>query len=484
MPDRRSALEPTPEEMREMTRLATDRIVAHIESLPSLPSLETAGGRELAASLVEDAPEFGTSPRELLELIFERVTPTSFTNPGPGFMAYIPGGGLFESALADFIAGGINRYVTVWAAAPGLVQLEVNVINWFCRMLGYAECAGGFLSSGGSLANFSAIFTARRERLSEDFLDGTIYVSNQIHHSVRRAATLAGFPTSAVRDVAVDEDRRIKVRDLEELISADRTRGRKPFLVVGSVGTTNTGAVDDLEALADIAERERLWLHLDAAYGGFFALTERGRRSMAGIERADSITLDPHKGLFLPYGTGCLLVRDVATLRRAHTVQADYMPPMQDSDELVDFCEISPELSRDYRGLRIWLPLKIHGLESFRKALDEKLDLTQWAYGELQTIEGIEIVAAPQLSVVAFRLAPSNLEEEDLDRLNRELIRRINDRKRVFLTGTLLDGRFVIRICVLSFRTHRDRMEMCLDDIRNSVSELLAENKLPSRSIG
>ncbi len=484
MSERWSALEPTPEEMREMTRLATDRIVAHIESLPSLPSLETAGGRELAASLVEDAPEFGTSPRELLKLIFERVAPTSFTNPGPGFMAYIPGGGLFESALADFIAGGINRYVTVWAAAPGLVQLEVNVINWFCRMLDYPECAGGFLSSGGSLANFSAIFTARRERLSEDFLDGTIYVSSQIHHSVRRAATLAGFPTSAVRDVAVDRDRRIKVRDLEEMISADRARGRKPFLVVGSVGTTNTGAVDDLEALADIAERQRLWLHLDAAYGGFFALTERGRRSMAGIERADSITLDPHKGLFLPYGTGCLLVRDVSTLRRAHTVQADYMPPMQDSDELVDFCEISPELSRDYRGLRVWLPLKIHGLESFRKALDEKLDLTLWAHGELQTIEGIEIVAAPQLSVVAFRLAPSDLEEEDLDRLNRELIRRINDRKRVFLTETLLDGRFVIRICVLNFRTHRDRMEMCLDDIRACVSELLGEEKFLSRSNG
>ncbi len=480
MSGRLSALEPTPAEMREMTRLATDRIVAHIESLPSLPSLDIAGGRELAAALAEEPPEMGTSPEELLELIFERATPTSFTNPGPGFMAYIPGGGLFESALADFIAGGINRYVTVWTAAPGLVQLEVNVIKWFCRMLGYSDRAGGFLSSGGSLANFSAVFTARRERLPEDFLDGTIYVSDQVHHSVMRAATLAGFPVSAVRLVAADKERRIQTRKLEELIAADRANGRKPFLIVGSVGTTNTGAVDDLQALADVATRERLWLHLDAAYGGFFALTERGRNRMMGIERADSITLDPHKGLFLPYGTGCLLVRDAATLKRAHTVQADYMPPMQDSQELVDFCEISPELSRDYRGLRVWLPIKIHGLEAFRNALDEKLDLTEWAHQELRAIEGIEIAAAPQLSVVAFRLVLPEASDHEINQLNRELIERINARKRVFLTETMLDGRFVIRICVLNFRTHRDRMEMCLDDIRASVAEILAASGHPS----
>ncbi|MCH7664648.1 MAG: decarboxylase [Acidobacteria bacterium] len=477
MSNRLSALEPTGDEMRELTRLATDRIVEHIESLPRQPSLDIAGGRELAASLAEGPPEVGTSAEELLELIFERATPTSFTNPGPGFMAYIPGGGLFESALADFIAGAINRYVTVWTAAPGLVQLEVNVIRWFCRMIGYSDRAGGFLSSGGSLANFSAIFTARRERLPENFLDGTIYVSNQVHHSVGRAATLAGFPESALRTVAVDSERRIDLQNLKELIGADRTCGRKPFLVVGSVGTTNTGAIDDLEGLAEVASSERLWLHLDAAYGGFFALTERGRKRMAGIELADSITLDPHKGLFLPYGTGCLLVKDVGTLQRAHTVEADYMPPMQDSEELVDFCEISPELSRDYRGLRVWLPIKIHGLEAFRSALDEKLDLTQEAHRELQAIAGIEIVAAPQLSVVAFRLAPPGVAEQDLNQLNRDLLERINAKKRVFLTETVLDGRFVIRICVLNFRTHRDRIEMCLDDIRASVREVLASDR-------
>ena len=481
MSERQYALEPSPAAMRELTRLTTERIVEHIASLPEQPSLSLDGARELAASLVEDPPAKGTAPEELLELIFERATPTSFTNPGPGFMAYIPGGGLFEAALADFIAGAINRYITVWTAAPGLVQLEVNVIRWFCRMFGYPGGAGGFLASGGSLANFSAIFTARRDRLPENFLDGSIYVSSQVHHCVGKAAALAGFPPSALRTVAVDDDRRIDIESLERAIASDRALGRKPFLLVGSVGTTNTGAIDDLEALADIAARERLWLHLDAAYGGFFALTERGRKRMVGIERADSIALDPHKGLFLPYGTGCLLVKDAGTLKRAHTVRADYMPPMQGSEDLVDFCEISPELSRDFRGLRVWLPLKMYGLDAFRDALDEKLDLTEWIEARLRELPGIQVLGSPQLSVVAFRLAPKGVAEGRLNDLNRNFLGRINAKKRVFLTETHLDGRFVIRICILNFRTHRDRVEMCLKDIRASASEAL--EAMPSEAI-
>ncbi len=487
MPDNMRALEPSPETMREMARLAAERVVEHIRSLPEQPSLDIDGAHTLARSAVEDPPESGAAFEDLLDLVFDRLTPTSFTNPGPGFMAYIPGGGLYESAIADFIANGINRYVTVWTAAPGLVQLEVNVVRWFCRMVGYPAAASGFLSSGGSLSNFSALFTARRERLPENFLNGAIYASDQVHHSVTRAAALAGFPESAVRTVPVDGRFRIRIDKLERRIRDDRQAGSEPFLLVGSAGTTNTGAIDDLDALADVAQRENLWLHLDGAYGGFFALTERGRERMSGIERADSITLDPHKGLFLPYGTGCLLVRDGTALKRAHTVRADYMPPMQNSDELVDFCEISPELSRDFRGLRVWLPIKIHGLAAFRRLLDEKLDLAEWAHERLREIPGIEIVAAPQLSLVAFRLAPAGFGLEEANRINRDLLARINGRKRVFLTETVLDGRFVLRICVLNFRTHLDRMEMCLEDIRVSAAEAVdaggpKEHELESRS--
>jgi aromatic-L-amino-acid decarboxylase len=200
-------------------------------------------------------------------------------------------------------------------------------------------------------------------------------------------------------------------------------------------------------------------------------LTEQGRALMTGIERADSVTLDPHKGLFLPYGTGSLLMRDGGALKRAHGVNAHYLPATDDDPDLMDFSQMSPELSRGFRGLRVWLPLKMHGIEPFRRNLDEKLALTRWATEELRKIDDVEIVAEPQLSIVAFRLVRPGLDEEALNQLNRALLQRINAKKRVYLSGTLLGDRFVMRICVLSFRTHLDRMQMAIEDIREVVDE-------------
>ena len=464
-------LELSTETMRQLVDEAMARIVEHIATLPEQPVSYREGGKEIARAHVEDLPQEGAPFSELLELIFDRLLTKTYNTASPGYLAYIPGGGLFHAAVADLIADSINRYVGVWVASPGLVQLEANVVRWFCQMVGYPDKSQGILTTGGSLANFTAIVTARRERLPDDFLKGTLYCSDQVHHSVTKAALMAGFPADNIRPVPSDERQRLSVDRLRDQVVADHRSGLEPCLIVASAGTVNTGAVDDLEALADLAEEQGIWLHIDGAYGGFFALTERGRKCFKGLDRTDSITLDPHKGLFLPYGTGCLLVRDGAALRRAHHVVADYMPQLQDEPDLVDFSEISPELSRDFRGLRIWLPLKMHGVEVFRQALDEKLDLAEWARQELETIDGIEIVAEPQLSILAFRLVRPDLDLDELNRLNQDLRDRINAKQHVFLTPTTLDGRYVIRICVLSFRTHLDRMQQCLEDIRLSVDE-------------
>ena len=470
-------LELSTEAMLQLVDEAMARIVGHIQSLPEQPMSYTEGGAELARAHVEDLPEHGAPYRELLHLIFDKLVTKSYNCASPGYLAYIPGGGLFHSAVADLISNSINRYIGVWIASPGLIQLEINVARWFCQMVGFPEESQGLLTSGGSLANFTALVTARRERLGDDFLKGTLYCSDQVHHSMTKAAMLAGFPADNIRMVASDEHQRLLLEDLREKVDADHRAGFEPFLVVGSVGTVNTGAVDDISALADFAEERELWFHVDGAYGGFFILTQRGQARLRGLDRADSITLDPHKGLFLPYGTGCLLVRDGAALKRAHHVVADYMPPMQDEPDLVDFSEISPELSRDFRGLRVWLPIKLHGVGVFRDALDEKLDLARWACQELQKLDDIEIISEPQLSIVTFRLRPEGLDEIDLTELNKRLRDRINARQRVFLTPTTLDGRYVIRICVLNFRTHMDRMEMCLEDIRQSVAEILGRHR-------
>lgn len=473
---KRYALELSPDMMRSMVADALERAIAHIESLPQQDAAVVTGGAELAARLAEPMPEDGTPFGELLDLFFDVATPTSFNTASPGYLGYVPGGGLFHAAVADFLADAVNRYVGVWLAAPGWVQIEANVIRWLCNTVGYGPASGGVLTSGGSLANLMALITARRERLPENFLDGTLYTSDQTHHSVQKAAVLAGFPAANIRAVPSDPRYCIDVEATALLIAEDRELGRRPFCIVGNAGTTNTGAVDDLDGLADLAEREDMWLHCDAAYGGFFALTDRGREVLRGLERVDSMSLDPHKGLFLPYGTGGLLVRDAQTLRRAHSQYADYMPPMQDEVDLVDFCQISPELSRDFRGLRVWLPFKMHGAGAFRDALNEKLDLTIWATNRLREMDDIEILAEPQLSIVAFRLVPPGADAAELNRINREFLERINARKRVYLTGTMLRDVFALRICVLSFRTHRDRMELCIEDIAASAKTLIGHS--------
>jgi aromatic-L-amino-acid decarboxylase len=458
----------------DLSNLVSDAmryIGPYLDGLAAAPSALIDGSESLARSLREALPEMGLERDAVLRLLFERVIPTSFNTAGPGYLAYIPGGGLPESAVADLIADATNRYVGVFAAAPGVAQIEANVVSWFCRMIGYPEGARGILTSGGSMAGFSAIFTARRERLGDDFLGGTLYVSDQTHHSIIRAAILAGFPAASVCCIETDDSFRIRLDRLEEAIARDRASGATPFLLVGNAGTTNTGAVDDLEALADLAARERLWFHVDGAYGGFFALTGEGRRTLRGIERSDSVVLGPHKGLFLPYGTGSLLVRDGETLARAHAVEAEYLPAVSDED-MPDFSRISPELSRDWRGLRVWLPIRLHGIAPFRTNLEEKLHLAKWAADQISSIPGVEMIAKPQLSLIAFRLTKPGLATAETNDLNRRFLEAINQRRRVYLSGTMVRDMFVLRICILSFRTHLERMEMGIEDIRASAAEL------------
>lgn len=469
-------LELSADDMRALVGAALDRIVSHIESLPRQPASDTTGGDEVARSIAwEPLPEEGAAVSGLLDLLFDRAVPPTFNTASPGYLAYIPGGGLFHAAVADLIAESVNSYTSVYAAAPALAQIEANVIHWFCRIAGYPPEARGTLTSGGSLANLIGLITARRERLPENFLSGVIYTSDQAHYSVAKGAILAGFPEANVRSVATDDQFRLLPEALEARIEEDRRQGLTPFLITASAGTTNTGAVDPLPEIADLAARHNLWLHVDAAYGGFFLLTDEGRRALRGIERADPIVLDPHKGLFLPYGTGAVLVRDGEALRRSHELTADYMPHMQADPERMDFSMYSPELSRPFRGLRIWLPFKMHGVGVFRDQLEEKLALARMAADRLRGMEGIEMLAEPQLSLLAFRLAPAGVPEERLDELNHRFLERINVRQRVYLTPTRLRGRFALRICVLSFRTHRDRMEAALEDIEAARAEVLGD---------
>jgi len=463
----RYPLEPEPEALRALTDEVARFVVEHVASLTDQPASDLEGVDSVRAGLVGPVSEMGSPLSVLLDELRPAIA-KSFNTAGPGYLAFIPGGGVYAAALGDFIACAVNRYVGVRQAAPALVQIEETALRWLADLMGYPEAARGILTSGGSLSNLSAIVRARVARLPEgDLQRGILYVSAETHRCVAKAARLAGFPVRNVRVVDVDARFRMRPDALETEIRADHARGLHPFLVVPSVGTTNTGAIDPLPEILDVARRHGLWTHADAAYGGFFRLAEGGEALMPRLPECDSITLDPHKGLFLPYGTGCLLVRDGKALLRAHADHADYLQDVVGEEP--GFNDLSPELSRDFRGLRLWLPIRLHGLRPFRDALTEKLALTRRAFEELRTDGRFEILDEPQLSILAFRLKGDG---EATDARNAELLRRVNARGRVFLSSTRMAGRYVLRICVLSFRTHEDRLRDAIAALREEATAL------------
>ena len=459
-------LDPAPEDMRAMGESVLDYLIGFIQGLGDAPADATEGAVELAHELRATAPEQGGDFDELLAEARAAIART-FEYSGPGYLAYIPGGGLYTAALGEFIAHGVNRYVGLWQPSPAVVQIEENVTRWLCDLFEYPATAQGLLLSGGSMANLSAMVTARHAKLGEDFLDGTYYVSEQAHASVPKAATIAGFSKRNVRLVPTDDELRMDPDALSRMIAEDRAAGMRPFFVAPSAGTTNTGAIDPLDEIAGIAAAEDLWMHVDGAYGGFFQLTDRGRAWFHGIERSDSVTLDPHKGLFLPYGTGGLVVRDGEAMRDAHYEGAAYLQDLPPTGELPNYSEHSAELSREWRGLRVWMPLKLHGVAAFREALDEKLDLAGYLADAFRDDQRIELCWEPQLTVIPFRLAGAD------DETQKAFLARINASKRVFLSSTMIHGRYVLRACIVSHRTHKDRIDECIEIVGRAAAELL-----------
>ncbi len=458
-----------------MAREVAERVIAHMASLPQQSASGDVRAEALCREMREAVPDRGMPLEPLLDDLFERWVPPSFTAPGPGYLAFIPGGGLFPAALADFIADGVNRFTGVWQAAPALVQLEANALDWLRDWMQFPVSTRGLFTTGGSMANFNAILCARERHLGQEIRRGVMYASSQTHHSVLKSAKLAGIFPDRVRAIDVDADFRVRMDALESAVRNDRRDGLTPFLVVSNAGTTNTGAIDPLNAIADFCRDEQLWHHVDGAYGAFFHAVPELRPLLAGLPRADSLTLDPHKGLFLPYGTGALLVRDGEALRAAHAVphEAGYLPAMPDP-EFYDPSSHGPDLSRGFPGLRVWLCMKLFGQYKLRAAIAEKRALAVDAAERIGAIPGVRMVAPPQLSLFAFHLSwpGSSLDAENT--ATRELLDRVTARGRVMLTGCPLDdGRFLGRVCVLSFRTRQDRIDACVEDVAAEAAALL-----------
>jgi len=464
MPNTERPLEPAAEEMRALTQSVLDFLVDSIIGLDESPASLNTPSAELLAELAAPPPETPGDFDALLDLT-RRAAEQSYQTAGPSYLAYIPGGGIYTSALATFLAAGMNRYTGKASTAPALVALEESVLRWMCDLYGMPTGSQGLLTTGGSISNLIGLVAARTRHAEGRTDRATIYVGEHAHGSIAKAARTAGLAREHVRSVRSTPELRMDVDHLRELIEADRRAGLVPICVCAAAGTTNTGTVDALGEIADVAAEAGVWYHIDGAYGGFFQLTERGRARLAGIERADSIALDPHKSLFLPFGTGAVVVREADALRHAFAAPADYMQDLGDDSTLPDFDSLTPELTRDFRGLRLWLPLHLHGVDAFRAQLDEKLDLARLVYETLAADARLEVPLVPDLTVVVFRLKGAD------DAAQLRFLERINATQRVLLSSTRLDGEVYLRVAVLSARTHEDRIREVLEIIDRAAGE-------------
>jgi len=406
----------------------------------------------------------------LLDLYRTEVASNGIQAASAGHLGYIPGGGLYLSALADYLADVTNEYAGVHFASPGAVAIENEVLNWLKKVFGFPESAIGNLASGGSIANLTAL-TAARDRhqvKNEKITQSVIYLSAQVHHCIQKALRIIGLEDVIIREVPLDEEFRLQTAAVSEQVAKDREAGLNPFMVIASAGTTDTGVVDPLKSLGELCQKEKLWYHIDAAYGGFFILLDRIKALFEGIELADSLVVDPHKGLFLPYGVGAVLVKDKAAVMHSQHYRANYMQDIDSDENPVNPADVSPELSKHFRGLRVWLPLQIHGIAAFKACLEEKILLTHY-FRERLVAMGFAVGPEPDLSVSYFWYPVKNGDPNEFNRKLMELLLADGD---VFLSSTLIDDRFVIRIAILAFRTKLDTVNRALKMIERGLENL------------
>ncbi len=451
----------------------------YLERLPSMPIGKHATAAEVRAAVTRPIPDEPLALEELMASLravaFEHATYTGH----PGFMAYISGAGTVPGAAADLLAAALNQNVGGWRLSPGATEIELSLGRWFASRLGLPSTAGGYVTSGGAMAAFVALKVARDARAGWAIRDLgtragpplTIYASSQVHDVNTRAADMLGLGREAVRLVPCDDQLRMNVDALRSLVTRDIKHGFKPIAVIATAGTVATGAIDPIGPIADLCVEHGLWLHVDGAYGGVAALTEELHPLFAGIERADSVALDPHKWLYTPHSGGVIVMRDMRWLSNAFAIDPSYV---HDDKELtgrgIDFYALGPQFSRGFHALKIWVSLLAHGWSAYSRRIAHDVALARYLYDRAGAHAELEAMGpAPSLSIACFRYVPAALRgqataEPYLNALNERLMTELQLGGRVFPSNAVIDGRFVLRACIVNFRTESADIDSLIDE--------------------
>ena len=468
-------LDPTPDEIGDWGNSVIQLMAEYLGGLRDHKVYRHISSRDIRDSLDPALPTKGIDFDALLKVFRENIIPFSRQNAHPRMFGYVQSPGTPLAAFADLLASTLNANLTVWRSAPAPVELERLTIDWIRQILGFNAEAGGLFVSGGSMANLAAIAAARQ---AKDDSSGRlrIYASSETHFSIAKATALLGIGRENVRFVAVDECFKIRVDDLVAKITADLEAGYLPFCVVANAGTVNTGAVDPLAEIREIADRFQLWMHVDGSYGAFAVLAKSARKFFAGLERADSIALDPHKWLYLPVDVGCVIYRAPEIARAAFAHEAEYTRIIgEKADEAFAFWDYGPELSRRFRALKVWMLLKGVGLDSLGEAIESNLACARYLESMVRASDDFEMVAPVELSIFCLRHVPVQLRNKSpqaIDAFNERLLIALQRDGSSYLSNATLAGRFALRGCVLNYRTTLRDMEILLDDLRRVAGSL------------
>jgi aromatic-L-amino-acid decarboxylase len=446
-----------PDRMREIGYRVVDQIVDHLATLRDQPVGAKGNPATLLAALAEPAPEQGMEFEAVLEQLERDVFPNSMHVNHPRFLSYVPGPGNFVGAMADALISGYNIFAGTWISGSGPAAVELTVIDWLREICGMPKSTGGLFVSGGTMANLTALAVARYVKLGERPEGAAVYFSDQAHSSLEKALRVIGVPDPNARKIPSDSEYRLPVSDLAKWVAEDRAAGKRPFCVIASAGTTNTGAIDPLRELSAFCRQQDLWLHVDGAYGAAAAISDRGRELLEGIDLADSLSLDPHKWLFQPFEIGCVLVRDIANLRDTFRILPDYLKDTQQYSAEFNFTDHGLQLTRSFRALKLWMSIKVFGMAAFRAAIDRGFAQAEFVEARLRRMPGWEIVTPAQMGIVCFRYSSAD------DAAHMRLVQTVLQDGFALITSTVLKHRSVLRTCTINPRTTNDDIDQSLE---------------------
>ena len=459
-------LELTKDEMTAYGYKVVDAIVSHFDTQNQKLPVAAASRDEMDKLFLEDVPEKPTDAKKVLDFVLDNVMTQSNIVSHPKSYSFVPGPSNYISAMADSLASGFNIFSGGWAASPAAAEMEIVTMNWLLKMYGFPVIkGGGIFTSGGSMANLTAIITARKVKCGDDFSKAVIYLSDQAHSSNIKAIRVAGFSKEQIRIIPTDSEFKFSINKLKNAIAKDSLEGLYPFCLIATAGTTNTGTVDQLSELAAICKKEKIWFHIDGAYGGAAILADDGKQLLKGIEKADSITVDPHKWFYQPYEIGCLLVRNHKWLKGTFTEKPEYLRDIEGNPSEINFYDHGIELTRRFRALKFYMSIKTFGLKAFRKAINYNIKLAEETESFLRTSSNWEIISPATLAVINFRYNPigNGLTEKKLDALNQYISAQVVASQKALLVTTVLNKQVVLRMCLINPRT-------TLNDVKETIA--------------